>query len=205
MLSELNRRRLAEEDMNMGRAVLIGALVAVMSGCANPGIVQLSPDTYMLARTDHGGIFGNAAANKAKVMQEAHDFAASKGKVAIPLASNEVPLGTGPGQFASFEYQFRLADPNDPEARNVNPISTTVTPYGSVQGSTAAPVAQILQRAGTAMQEAPLVPYKQKCLSFGFEQGTPAFAQCVQREYNAAQPARPIVCTADPLFLTCEQ
>ena len=179
--------------------------VVVIAGCANPGIVQLSPDTYMLSRTAHAGIFGNAAANKAKVIREANEFAASKGKVAIPLSSNEVPLGNRPGEFASFEYQFRLVDPNAPEAHHVGPVRTTVSPYASGEGSTTAPVAQILQRAGTAMQEAPLIPYKQKCRSFGFTEGTPEFAGCVQREYNSAQPARPITCTADPVFLTCEQ
>jgi len=142
---------------------------------------------------------------KAKVIRDANAFAASKGKVAIPLAANEVPMGTAPGQFASFEYEFRVVDPADPEARHVNVVSTTVSSRDSGEGSTVAPVAQILQRAGKAMQEAPLVPYKQQCLGFGFAEGTPEFAQCVQRQYNAAQPARPIVCTADPVFLTCEQ
>jgi len=64
---------------------------------------------------------------------------------------------------------------------------------------------QGLQAAAVAMQDAPLAPFKQKCRSFGFAEGTPEFAGCVQREYNAAQPGRPITCTTDPLFLTCEQ
>src|SRR5258708_31649437 len=100
----------------MRREASLGALVAavVMSGCANPGIVQLSPDTYMRARTDRAGIFGNASAMKAKVIRDANAFAASKGKVAIALAANEVPMGTAPGQFATFEYEFRVVDPNDP-------------------------------------------------------------------------------------------
>jgi hypothetical protein len=72
----------------------------------------------MLTRTDKGGVFGNPSAMKAHVIQEANEFAASKGKVAIPLASNETPLAIG--RFASFEYQFRVVDPNDPEARRVN-------------------------------------------------------------------------------------
>src|ERR1700740_240605 len=169
MASGVQRRQVAEVQL-MRRDTLFGALVSVVviAGCANPGIVQLSPDTYMLSRTDHAGIFGTAAANKAKVIREANEFAASKGKVAIPLSSNEVPLGNRPGEFASFEYQFRLVDPNDPVAHHVGPVPTTVSPYASGEGSTTAPVAQILQRAGTAMQEAPLLPYKQKCRSFGF-------------------------------------
>lgn len=90
-----------------------------LTACANPGIVQMSPDTYMLARTDKGGIFGNPSAMKADVIREASEFAASKGKVAIPLASNETPLVVG-RSLASYEYQFRVVDQSDPEARRVN-------------------------------------------------------------------------------------
>lgn len=90
-------------------------LLAALSGCANPGIVQISPDTYMLSRDDHGGIFGNANRLKASVIQEANDFAAKQGKIAVPLESKQTPVG-GPGQWASFEYQFRVVDKNDPEA-----------------------------------------------------------------------------------------
>ena len=93
---------------------------ALLAGCSNPGIVQLSPDTYMLTKQDHGGIFGNASKLKAEVIQEANTFAASQGKVAIPLATNERPMGSGPAQFASFEYQFRVVDKNDPEVRRTS-------------------------------------------------------------------------------------
>jgi hypothetical protein len=79
----------------------------------------MSPDTYMLSRTDKGGIFGNSAAMKADVIREATEFAAKQGKVAIPLASHEEPLQVG-RSFASYEYQFRVVAPNDPEARRVN-------------------------------------------------------------------------------------
>lgn len=91
----------------------------LIAGCANPGIVQMSPDTYMLSRTDKGGIFGSSAAMKADVIREATEFAAKQGKVAIPLASHEEPLQVG-RSFASYEYQFRVVAPNDPEARRVN-------------------------------------------------------------------------------------
>lgn len=87
----------------------------LVAGCANPGIIKISPDTYMLAKQDRGGIFGNAAALKAEVIQEANQFAESQGKVAIPLTTRETPLA--PGRFASFEYQFRVVDRNDPEAK----------------------------------------------------------------------------------------
>ena len=107
------------EKMKLSPLAVLGSVaVAVSAGCANPGIVQLSPDTYILSRTDKGGIFGNASAMKAEVIREANDFAASKGKVAIPLYLHETPLA--PGRFASVEYQFRVVDKSDPEARRVN-------------------------------------------------------------------------------------
>src|SRR5690349_21261215 len=108
-----------EARMKLSLMVLVssGAL-AIAGGCANPGIVKMSPDTYMLSRTDKGGIFGNASTMKADVIREASEFAAKQGKVAIPLALNESPMG--PGHFASVEYQFRVVDQSDPEARRVN-------------------------------------------------------------------------------------
>ena len=78
----------------------------------------MSPDTYMLARTDNGGVFGNASAMKADVIREANEFAASQGKIAIPLSLNESPMYIG--HPASVEYQFRVVDQSDPEARRVN-------------------------------------------------------------------------------------
>ena len=102
----------------MKRQFVLLAIAAILTGCANPGIVRLSPDTYMLSRTDKGGIFGNASAMKADVIREASEFAEKQGKVAIPLSLNESPMW--PGHFASVEYQFRVVDQSDPEARRVN-------------------------------------------------------------------------------------
>ena len=92
--------------VTMKRTILV---VFFLSGCvSNPGIVELSPGTYMLSRVDHGGIFGNEAALQADVVRDANDFAKSKGKVAIAVSSHLDPMR--PGHFASFEYQFRLVD-----------------------------------------------------------------------------------------------
>ena len=104
--------------MKISTTISIILLAIFLSGCANPGIVQLSPDTYMLARADRGGIFGNTAKLKASVIQDANEFAASMGKVAIPLGTNETPLY--PGHFATFEYQFRVVDKDDPEAKRTH-------------------------------------------------------------------------------------
>lgn len=95
-------------------------LVLFIAGCSTPGPIRLSPDTYMIVREDHGGIFGSAAALKAGVIGDANAFAEAQGKIAIPLASHDKPMGNGPAQWASFEYQFRVVDKNDPEARRTS-------------------------------------------------------------------------------------
>lgn len=86
-----------------------------LGACANPGPVQVGPDTYLISRTDKGGVFGNASAMKASVIADADAFARSKGKVAVPVSSKEQQLRIG--SFASFDYQFRLVEPDSPEAR----------------------------------------------------------------------------------------
>lgn len=101
----------------------IGLLIAIiLVGCANPGIVRISPDTYMLSREDHGGIFGNASALKQGVIRDADAFAESQGKVAIPVTAHFKPVGYGPAQWASFEYQFRVVDKNDPEVSRLRAL-----------------------------------------------------------------------------------
>ena len=107
--------------MKLLTMVSVMFITIYFSGCANPGIVKMSPDTYLLSRADHGGIFGNTAKLKAGFIKDATEFAESMGKVAIPLHSNSTPVY--PGHFATFEYQFRVVDKNDPEARR-----TSLTP-----------------------------------------------------------------------------
>src|SRR5437016_3790245 len=105
--------------MGFLRSRVAGAFVlaVTLAGCANPGIVQVSEDTFILAKTDKGGIFGNPSAMKAEVFQEAAAFAASKGKAAVPVTVRETPLVVGQ-RFASVEYQFRLVDKNSAAAKN---------------------------------------------------------------------------------------
>jgi hypothetical protein len=104
------------------RNLLVTCLgIIAISGCANQGIVKLSPDTYMLSRADRAGVFGNPAAMKTEVIQEANTFAESMGKIAVPITANEVPIGLG--RLATFEYQFRVVDKNDPEARGAALVS----------------------------------------------------------------------------------
>lgn len=100
-------------------AAIICASLA-LAACSNPGVVQISPDTYFISRTDKGGVFGNASKMKAEVIHEANEFAAKQGKVAIPISTRETPMAIG--QFASFDYQFRVVDKNDPEAKRTSLI-----------------------------------------------------------------------------------
>ena len=97
------------------QAFVVLALTVPVGAWANEDIIKISPDTFMLSRTDRRGIFGDPKAFKAQVFREANEFAERQGKVAIPITFNEVPMG--PGRFASFEYQFRVVDKEDPEAR----------------------------------------------------------------------------------------
>ena len=99
---------------------ILMAVAIALAGCANPGIVRVSPDTYMIFREDHGGIFGSASSLKAGVIHDANAFAERQGKVAIPISTRDKPMGGGPAQWASFEYQFRVVDRNDSEVRRTS-------------------------------------------------------------------------------------
>lgn len=106
------------------RARVIAAVVLVstcgLSSAASakkPEVVQVGPGTYMIFKEDHKGVFGSLAKLKVRVITQANEFAASRGQVVIPLACKEKPLGNGPAQWASFEYQFKLVPRESPEAK----------------------------------------------------------------------------------------
>lgn len=126
-------------------------LVIPALALAEPEVVQLSPDTYMISKADKGGIFGGGLPKlKAAVIKQANEFAARQGKVAIPLGSSERPMGNGPAQWATFEYQFRVVDKDDPEAQRTSlaPVPNTVV---TIQNSPAPtpPAGPMPQTAGT--------------------------------------------------------
>ena len=110
------------------KRTLITLLSIILFGCANPGIVQLSPDTYLLSREDHAGVFGSSSSLKSGVISDANAFAESQGKIAIPISTNEKPVGNTPGSWAKFDYQFRVVDKNDPEAKrtSLKPLANLV-------------------------------------------------------------------------------
>jgi hypothetical protein len=104
------------------RILLCLALLSV--GAAKAGdkfsdVVQMAPDTYSISRTDHGGIFGNAGKMRTKVIQEANDFAQSKGKVAVMKYIHETPMVVA-HNFASIEYTFWVLDKDDADARRIS-------------------------------------------------------------------------------------
>jgi len=96
------------------------SLVTIVTGCSNPKIVKVAPDTYLLSRADHAGVFGNPSAMKVDVIREANEFAENQGKIVIPVYLNETP--GWPTHFATCDYQFRLVDKSDPDAQRTNHI-----------------------------------------------------------------------------------
>lgn len=110
-----------------------------IAGCANPPIIPISNDTYMLSKEDHAGIFGSMAKLKADVITEANQFAESKGKIAIPISVREKPVVNSPGDWATFEYQFKLVGKDSREIGdstiNTNRKVMLVRPNVSVQSS----------------------------------------------------------------------
>ena len=102
--------------MKIIRLSITTLFLALLAGCANPKVVQISSGVYELGRSDHGGIFGNEDALKSGVISDANAFAEKQGKVAIPVYAKQHPVGIL-GDWASFEYTFRVVDKDDPEAK----------------------------------------------------------------------------------------
>lgn len=104
----------------MRKAISACLLSAALAGCANPSVVQIGQDTYVLAKEDHAGIFGNMAKLKAEVIQEANNFAAQRGKIAVPVSVREKAVGSKPAEWAHFEYQFKLVDQSATSGATLN-------------------------------------------------------------------------------------
>lgn len=67
-------------DLATARKTLAVAALLLFAGAlaaGAPEVVQLSPDTYMISKADHGGIFGGGLPKlKADVIKQANEFAA---------------------------------------------------------------------------------------------------------------------------------
>lgn len=106
--------------MTIRVACLLVTLVAATTSGAlarKPEIVQVTSNTYMIFKEDHKGIFGSLAKMKIAIIKQANEFAAGQGMVLVPISCREKPLGQGPAQWATFEYQFKLVPKSDPEAK----------------------------------------------------------------------------------------
>ena len=104
----------------MRRAARPGLILAalVVGACTSAGIVQLSPDTYRMSRVDGGGVYADAAAMKASVINDANAFAESRGKIAVPIATHEESLR---GHLSTIEYEFRLVTAGEPAPKPTEP------------------------------------------------------------------------------------
>jgi len=78
-----------------------------LSGCGSSGVLQVSPDTYLISRTSAAGAFASKAGMMKSVIEEANKFSESKGKIPIAISSNFSRPTIG---FPTFEYQFRVVD-----------------------------------------------------------------------------------------------
>jgi hypothetical protein len=146
-------------------ALLWFLLAPTVALAGKPEVVQLSPDTYMISKADHGGIFGGGLPKlRAAVIKQANEFAASKGKIAIPLSSSERPMGNGPAQWAEFEYQFRVVDKSDPEARRTSlaplPDTTVSVVVAQAPQPQSQPQGQPQPQAQPAASSQPPAPMK---------------------------------------------
>ena len=83
-------------------------LLVLCSSLVMADVVQISDDTFVIRRSDKGGLFGNTAKMRDKVIREADEFATEKGKVAETVTLSET--GKGFLRFAKIEYTFRLVD-----------------------------------------------------------------------------------------------
>lgn len=105
--------------------VVVIMAATTFAACTNPEVVEISPDTYLLARTDKAGMFGNASSMKIDVIREANEFAASKGKDLVLIESRETPMRVG--QYASIEYQFRLVDKSKSTSQSESTRSSQIS------------------------------------------------------------------------------
>jgi hypothetical protein len=100
--------------INLLKCIAVTLFSSYLLGCATAKPIPMGNDTYMISQTSAGGIFKAMGSLKAEVMTRANEFAASKNKIAIPIASKESPAY--PGHMPNFEYQFKLVDKEDPKA-----------------------------------------------------------------------------------------
>ncbi len=105
------------KDIVMKNLLLLLAVFAFMPvsvSAADPEIVQISPDTYLIFKQSRT-VFAKVDKLKTSVLKQAHEFAVSQGKVAIPISDKTTTAVEG---LPAYEYQFRLVDADSPDAKS---------------------------------------------------------------------------------------
>jgi hypothetical protein len=69
--------------------VITLVLLVLSSSLAIADVTQISDDTFVIRRSDKGGIFGNTAKMRDKALREADEFATERGKVAETVTISE--------------------------------------------------------------------------------------------------------------------
>ena len=89
----------------MNKVIGIIAVLFVV-GCANSGVVQTGPNSYMIAKSEWG--FTSGAVHVARLTQEASEFCSGKGKQVnlISASGNDVEYGKTPAA----QIQFQCVD-----------------------------------------------------------------------------------------------
>ena len=88
----------------------------MFTGCGTPpvpGIVESSPNLYTVTVQEKSS---SNVDPKNRAVREAMDFAEGKGKVSIPISIHQHEYGTFT-DWVRVEYQFKLVEKNDPQAR----------------------------------------------------------------------------------------
>ena len=91
--------------------IIIIAFVLILTGCSSPKITSLGNNVYIICSSTAF----NGTSQKTRIIEEANEFAASKGKQAVQVSIKEYHPDVGMG--GQFEYQFRLEDINDKPAQ----------------------------------------------------------------------------------------
>lgn len=95
-------------------ALAASIILLLAISCRSPEITPISGNTYLISASSAF----NGTSKKDLIIREANKFAQSKGKVAVAISLKESHPAVGLG--GQFEYQFKLVDPDSPEANNTS-------------------------------------------------------------------------------------
>jgi hypothetical protein len=99
--------------IKVSEVAIVFTALYFLCGCGIPEPTEISPGLYSIYKRDTAGIFGNAHKMQNDVVTKANSFAASRGRIAAPASSSFTPMGSGPGQFATFDYRFYALTPSE--------------------------------------------------------------------------------------------